>query len=136
MRRGLALACVLLGWLPAGAWSADPAGSYGVWSGMLTEVIVAGQRYSRYEVAVTLAPNRSRIDYESLGCGGELRLVRKSGRLLQFRDELEYGQDVCASGGRTELYILDSGRAVLRWFDADGVLKVEGNLRRQRQVMI
>lgn len=127
---------LLLWWLPNGVWAETPAKAYGVWSGMLTEVIVAGKRYSRYEVTVTLAPKRYHIDYDSLGCGGDLRLMQKEGRFFQFRDELNYGLDACTNGGRTELHIVGPERAAFQWFDAEGVLKVEGYLKRHRQDII
>jgi len=85
---------------------------------------------------MTLAPNRYRVDYDSLGCGGDLRLIHKEGRFFRFRDELNYGLDACTNGGRTELHIIGSERAAFQWFDADGVLKAEGYLERHRQVMI
>lgn len=103
---------------------------------MLTEVIVAGQQYSRYEVTITLAPNRHRIDYDSLGCGGTLRLLMKSGRFFRFQDEMDYGLDACSSGGRTELHVIGPERAAYQWFDAQGVLKAEGYLKRRQQLMI
>lgn len=132
---GAMLSVALMLWLPGGAWSGEPADSYGVWTGMLTEVIVAGQQYQRYEATLTLEPNNYRIDYASLGCGGSLHLMLKKGRFLKFRDELSYGLDACSNGGRTELHIIGPERAAFQWFDADGVLKVEGYLKRHRQVM-
>lgn len=136
MKRAAVLTVALLLCLPGGAWSAAPTDAYGVWSGMLTEVIIAGQQYQRYEATLTLAPNDYHIDYESLGCGGSLRLMVKKGRFLKFRDELSYGLDACSNGGRTELHIIGPERAAFQWFDADGVLKVEGYLKRHREVMI
>jgi len=136
MRRLVIVWLLLVLWLPAGSWSATPGKAYGVWSGVLTEVIVAGQRYSRYDVTITLAPNRYHVDYDTLGCGGDLRLINKEGRFFQFRDELNYGLDACSNGGHTELHIIGPERAAFQWFDADGVLKAEGYLTRHRQVMI
>lgn len=49
---------------------------------MLTKGIDAGRRYIWYEVAVTLAPNRYRVDDDSLACGGDLRLLHKEGRFF------------------------------------------------------
>ena len=135
MKWGAMCSVALLFWLSGEAWSGEPEDAYGVWSGMLTEVIVAGRQYQRYEAVLTLAPNNYHIDYESLGCGGSLRLLLKKGRFLKFRDELSYGLDACSNGGRTELHIIGPERAAFQWFDADGVLKAEGYLKRHRQVM-
>ena len=137
MMQRFAMTClVLMMWLSANAWAETPVTPYGVWRGVLTETDVAGSRYSRYAVTLTLAPKRYHVDYDSLGCGGGLRLVHKSGHFFQFQDEMDYGLDACSSGGRTELHIIGPERAAFQWFDADGVLKAEGYLERHRQVMI
>ncbi|MBL1274571.1 MAG: hypothetical protein COB30_000625 [Ectothiorhodospiraceae bacterium] len=123
-------------WLPAVAWPGSAAISvYGVWSGTVTQVVIPGREYRRYDVAVTMAPNSYRIDYDSLDCGGDLRLLVKQGRFFRFRDELNYGLEACSNGGRTELHFLASGQASFQWFDVNGVLKAEGRLKRTRQLM-
>ena len=133
----LAMVCLILLMLfSASAWAATPASAYGVWSGMLTEAVDGGRHHAQYEVTITLAPKRYHVDYDSLGCGGVLRLEHKAGRFFRFQDELNYGLDACSSGGRTELRIIGPERAAFQWFDADGVLKVEGYLKRHRQEMI
>lgn len=136
MQRIMMLCLAISMGFSAGAWAGTPVTVYGVWTGMLTEIDDAGQRYGRYSVTITLAPKRYRVDYDSLDCGGNLRLVHKAGRFYRFQDELKYGLDACASGGRTELHIIGPERAAFQWFDANGVLKVEGYLKRRQQVMI
>lgn len=108
----------------------------GVWSGALTEMIVAGKRYERYRVTITVTPRKYRIDYDTLECGGELRLLQHRGRFYRFRDELKYGLKNCQNGGRTEIHFIDSEQATFQWFDKRGVLKVEGQLKKQAQMMI
>lgn len=120
-------------WLPLCAWS-DPS-VYGVWQGVLTEEVVAGQKYDQYEVTLTLAPNEYRIDFDSLGCGGPMQLLVKKGRFFRFRDALDYGLAVCSNGGRSEVHILGPDRALYQWFNANGVLKAKGYLKRQPQVL-
>lgn len=136
MKRYPLLCVLLLIGMPGFLLAEPPAELYGVWSGMLTEAPTAGRSHSRYEVTITLAPNRYRVDYDSLGCGGDLRLERKTKRFFRFQDELNYGLDACSNGGRTELHIIGPERAAFQWFDADGVLKAEGYLKRHRQTMI
>lgn len=109
---------------------------FGVWNGSLTEMIVAGQKYEQYDVTVTVTPLEYRIDYESLKCGGILRLVNQQGRFYRFRNELNYGLKNCGNGGRTEIHFINPGLAAFQWFDEKGVLKVEGHLKRQPQLMI
>ncbi len=108
----------------------------GVWSGTLTEVIVAGQQYQQYAATLTVTPQEYRIDYDTLSCGGILRLLKHKGRFYHFRDELDYGLKKCANGGRTEVHFISTERAIFQWFDKQGTLKVEGHLKRQPQLMI
>ena len=108
----------------------------GVWSGTLTEMIVAGQKYERYAVTITVTPRKYRIDYDTLGCGGALRLLKHRGRFYRFQDELNYGLKKCQNGGYTEIHFINPERATFQWFDGQGMLKVEGQLKRQSQLMI
>jgi hypothetical protein len=117
--------------------TAHAGGSHlGVWSGTLTEMIVAGKRYEQYEVTLTVTPRKYRIDYDTLECGGVLRLLIHQGRFYRFQDELNYGLKNCQNGGRTEIHFIDAEQATFQWFDKQGVLKVEGRLKRQPQLMI
>lgn len=126
--------------LIAGLWfsvAANAGDSHlGVWSGTLTEMIVAGKQYDRYEVSITVTPSKYRIDYDTLGCGGDLRLLNHRGRFYRFRDELNYGLKKCQNGGYTEIHFINPERATFQWFDGQGTLKVEGQLKRQSQLMI
>lgn len=118
------------------AGSVQAAGDhFGVWRGNVTEVVVPGQKYSQYNITLTVTPDGYRIDYGELSCGGALRLLSHQGRFYRFRDELNYGLKNCINGGLTEIHFIDAERAVFQWFDKKGELKVEGHLRRGRQVM-
>ena len=81
-------------------------------------------------------PNAYRIDYDSLDCGGPLRLLMHQGRFYRFHDELNYGLENCINGGRTEIHFISPGLAAFQWFDKQGVLKVQGQLTRHAQTMI
>lgn len=130
------LLLLLLILCPSSLWAAGLENQYGVWSGTLTEMVVAGRQYRRYEVTLSLSPQDYEVDYPSLGCGGQLHLLKYAGRHWVFRDALDYGLDQCANGGRTELRIIGPGLCAFQWFDRDGVLKVEGLLKRQKQLMV
>jgi len=119
------------------ALSAAAAENYtGVWSGSVTEMVSAGQQYDHYDVTVTITSRKYRVDYDSLGCGGLLRLLKQQGRFYRFRDELNYGLQRCENGGRTEIHFISPQLAAFQWFDKNEVLKVEGHLQRQSQLMI
>ena len=110
---------------------------FGVWYGTVVEMVEAGKQYERYEVTISLVPGEYRIDYDSLGCGGKLQLQMQRGRFFRFKDDLNYGLEKCVSGGRTEIHFLNPGLAAFQWFDKNGVLKVEGHIRKQQtQLMI
>jgi hypothetical protein len=127
--------CLLL-LLPTPPWAAGLGQYYGVWNGTLTEMVVAGKQYRRYAVTLTLSPNEYHIDYPSLGCGGSLRLLKYGERRLVFRDEMEYGLEQCANGGRTELRVIGPELYAFLWYDRKGVLRVEGYLKKQKQLMV
>lgn len=108
----------------------------GVWYGTVIEMVTAGKQYQQYDVTVTVAPQEYRIDYDKLDCGGVLRLLLHRGRFYRFKDELNYGLEHCTSGGHTEIHFINSDLAAFQWFDKNGVLKVEGHLKRQAQLII
>jgi hypothetical protein len=108
----------------------------GVWYGTVFEMVAAGKQYQRYDVTVTVAPKDYRIDYDMLECGGNLRLLIHRGRFYRFKDELHYGQEHCDGSGHTEIHFINSDLAAFQWFDKSGVLKVEGHLKRQAQLII
>jgi len=119
------------------SFAANAGGNYfGVWSGTVTQMAMAGQKYEKYNVSVTVTPRKYRIDYDSLACGGELRLIKQQGRFFRFRDELDYGLQNCDNGGRTEIHFLNPERATFQWFDKNGVMRVEGRLKKLQQLMI
>ena len=110
---------------------------FGVWRGTVVEMVEAGKQYQRYGVTISLTPGKYRIDYDTLECGGLLQLQMQRGRFFRFKDDLNYGLDHCVTGGRTELHFINSNLAAFQWFDKNGVLKVEGHIRKQQtQLMI
>jgi hypothetical protein len=130
------LLLLLLMLFPGSLWAAGLENQYGVWSGTLTEMVVAGKQYRRYRVTLSLSPQDYEVDYPSLGCGGQLHLLKYARRHWVFRDALDYGLDQCVNGGRTELRIIGPELCAFQWFDRDGVLRVEGLLKRQKQLMV
>jgi hypothetical protein len=137
-RRGVyaVLAALLLAALAAPLRAEAQDDFYGVWSGQVTEVIVGGRRYASYEVNISLVPGEYRVEYPTLGCGGQLHLLGRQGGEVRFRDELGYGRDHCSDGGRTELRFISPQLRAYLWFDAKGVLKAEGVLKRQVQMVV
>jgi hypothetical protein len=131
------LACCALGLasLTTSGWAGERSVFFGVWQGMVTQVQVAGSRYTRYEVNIRIVPGDYHLDYPGLGCGGRLELVHKEKEMVQFHEELEYGKEKCSGGGRTVLRFIRPGVTEYLWFDEQGVLKVQGLLKRQRQLM-
>lgn len=131
--RLLLCACLPLWLLAAPARAGDGNPFVGVWYGVVTEMRVAGSRYDRYEVNIEIVPGAYSMDYPTLGCGGRMELQRKEDDMLQFQEKLEYGKELCSSGGRTILRMIQPGVTEYLWFDEQGALKVQGLLKRQRQ---
>lgn len=132
---------ILLLGLPATSWSADIRHYFGIWTGTIIEGPVnggAGQReqHKRYKINIKFGPKGYRVDYPTLGCGGKLHLLGTRGRHFRFRDELEYGKDRCSDGGYTELQMISHTLAALQWFDANGVFRAEGMLKRNAQTVV
>jgi hypothetical protein len=117
------------------AWAGERSVFFGVWQGMVTQVQVAGSRYTQYEVNIRIVPGDYHLDYPGLGCGGRLELLHKEKKMVQFHEELEYGKEKCSGGGRTVLRFIRADIAEYLWFDDQGELKVQGLLKRQQQVM-
>ncbi|WP_455198202.1 hypothetical protein [Kaarinaea lacus] len=126
---------IIFGLFPVCAWTAELSDYYGVWTGAVVEGPVTGKNHDRYEVVIELVPGKYTIEYPSLRCGGKLRLQRKKGRHFQFRDELEYGKELCAFGGYTQLQMINASLAAFQWFDNNGVLRAKGMLKRDGQTL-
>ncbi|WP_455216999.1 hypothetical protein [Kaarinaea lacus] len=121
--------------LPVITWASELSDYYGVWTGAVVEGPVSGKEHDRYEVVIQLVPGKYTIEYPSLKCGGKLRLQGKKGRHIQFKDELEYGKELCAFGGYTQLLMIDTQNAAFQWFDNNGVLRAKGMLKRDSQTL-
>ena len=130
------LAGLLLALLPLAEAAADSDTFVGVWQGEVVEIPLPGQDISRYVVTIDIVPGSVTVAYPGLGCGGALHPLRRRGRLMGFRDALDYGLDRCEANGRTELYLLDAGLVDYRWFDARGRLRAAGRLLRDEKLRI
>ncbi|MCP4382222.1 MAG: hypothetical protein GY798_12550 [Hyphomicrobiales bacterium] len=84
---------------------ADDASFSGVWTGTGT------QGEQSWSIRVTFGPDRVRIDYPSLACGGIWQPASADpgpGRAT-YHERLEYGLDVCAADGFVRLRKTRSG---------------------------
>jgi len=127
---------LLLALLPLAVLAADSDGFVGVWRGEVAEIPLPGQDISRYVVSIDIVPGSVTVAYPGLGCGGTLHPLRRRGRMMGFRDALDYGLDRCEANGRTELYLLGAGLVDYRWFDARGRLRAAGRLLRDNGLLI
>ena len=90
--------------LPAGA-EADDAPFSGIWTGTGT------QGEQSWSIRVTFGPDRVRIDYPSLACGGIWQPASGDpgpGK-ANYHERLEYGLDACAADGFVRLRKTRSG---------------------------
>jgi hypothetical protein len=100
--RKLILACGLLGLMSASLAAQTTTKSWmlGTWEGTGYQTDVK----STWPMKLTVGRKRNStprysIDYPSLRCGGEWRLLLMGTRTASFRERLSYGQNDCALNG-------------------------------------
>jgi hypothetical protein len=99
---------------------------YGVWEGTGKQ-----DNNSVWTIKVAIKPNKYRIDYPSLNCGGVLEFVKEIDKSVMFKETLTYGVDKCINHGTTFLTIETKGKALFDWFYPNGSPGAEGTLMRQ-----
>lgn len=106
--------------------SPAPANLEGVWHG-------AGYQFnnnSSWTIKLTIIANKYSIDYPSLGCGGDLRLISVNDNEMQFSEHITYGKNICAHHGRTVITKTGDNSAKFTWYYANGTKGSSGTLKR------
>lgn len=91
------------------------AADAGFWQGV---GIQAGGENWPFEVK--LGDGASLIDYPSLGCSGEWKVLRQTEKLLVAIEDITNGDDICVTGGIVRLEILAEDMLAYTWLDASG----------------
>ncbi len=106
-----------------------PQSREGVWQG--AGVQIDGQDWP---MTVTIMPDRSLVDYPSLGCGGHWDYLNFDAFQITAVERITYGVDQCLDGGLIQVSVYDEHSLYYQWFDKSGkvvagVILIEGELR-------
>jgi hypothetical protein len=71
-----------------------------------------------------------KIDYPSLGCGGELTLKQASNSSIELFENLTYGMDRCVNQGTDVLKLSSNRKLEFSWFNPKGQQEATGKLRK------
>lgn len=71
---------------------------------------------STWTMSLTASGRRYRIEYPSLGCGGEWRLVSINSRRARFRERLNHGQEVCSNEGTVVVERLSATQVIFLYY--------------------
>jgi hypothetical protein len=75
---------------------------------------------------------RFSIDYPSLGCGGQWRLISISASRARFRERLDHGQDKCADRGTVTIQRINRKQVIFWWsYQGDTVVTASAVLNRK-----
>jgi hypothetical protein len=71
---------------------------------------------STWTMSLTASGRRYRIEYASLGCGGEWRLVSINSRRARFRERLNHGLDACSNEGTVVVERLSYAQVIFIYY--------------------
>ncbi len=83
----------------------------GSWSGTAYQNDIE----ENWTIKLTARKRRYRVDYPSLNCGGEWRLVRMDAKTARFREKITYGRDRCVVNGRVTIQKLNKSQVAF-WY--------------------
>ncbi len=104
---------------------ANTSSFVGKWKGSGTQ-----SNGSSWDIHVKIA-GKSKIDYPSLGCGGDLILREKESNQWQLSEKLTYGKKNCVNNGKVVLIKKNKNELEYRWYYSNGKLSATGKLKRQ-----
>jgi hypothetical protein len=87
---------------------------------------------STWTMVLKVQGRKFSIDYPSLSCGGQWRLISVSASRARFRERLDHGQDKCADRGIVTLQRLNRKQVIYWWsYQGDTVVKASAVLNRK-----
>jgi hypothetical protein len=83
----------------------------GIWEGTAYQ----SNTRENWTIKVTVHNGTYRIDYPSLSCGGEWKLISMDASTAKFKEKLTYGQDSCVNDGNVTIQKLNNFQ-VAYWY--------------------
>jgi hypothetical protein len=102
----------------------------GVWNGIGYQRDVGSTWTIR--LTVNRSENRFKIEYPSLACGGEWRLVEFTSHSGKFIERIVFGRDRCADNGTIVITLVDGDHVSFTHFYQNGVMSAYSTLTRIR----
>ncbi len=93
----------------------------GVWAGTAYQ----NNTKENWTLKLTVKNHTYRIDYPSLSCGGEWKLIRRGKRTAKFREKLTYGQSDCVDNVIITIQRLNQTQ-VAYWYVEPNQMRVNG----------
>jgi hypothetical protein len=87
---------------------------------------------STWTMVLKAQGQRFSIDYPSLNCGGQWRLISIDASRARFRERLDHGQDKCADRGTVTLQRLNRKQIIFWWsYQGDTAVAASAVLNRK-----
>jgi hypothetical protein len=117
------------------AWAKPAAWLRGTWEGTGYQI----DNNETWTMRLVASRGKFSIDYPSLNCGGEWRLIRFNASKARFRERLKFGIDKCTNNGRVIIERLSRRQIVFLYYNsgsqdvsASAVLNRTAEGRRQK----
>ncbi len=91
----------------------------GTWSGEGDQPDALTQTKWKVNFSYEPATGILKVDYPSLGCGGEWTLVSSDNASATFTENLSYGFDKCMNGCKVIIYHLDNNYRRMYYYDPE-----------------
>ncbi len=101
----------------------------GVWIGEGKEI--GGIEWS-IEISIDSYNREYKVDYPSLKCGGDIKLISMTDERVEFRENLTYGLEFCENNGKTVLIKTNTNKANYIWYHENGDRDGWGSVERTK----
>jgi hypothetical protein len=98
------------------AWSKPKSAAWlrGTWEGTGYQI----DNNETWTMRLVASRGKFSIDYPSLNCGGEWRLIRFNASKARFRERLKFGIDKCTNNGRVIIERLSRRQIVFLYYNS------------------
>ena len=101
-------------------------GFYGLWNGFIMK-----SNGSSMDLDIEISDSGlASISYNSLNCGGDLIIDKKTTRVVIFKEKITYGKNICEEMNTIKLKKIDNEQLLFIQFDEDGDEVAKGSIYR------